>query len=322
MAQNEVGLFDPGPGPAALAARLLSDEPPEAVLARYNFDNHVRAASNYMLAVENALRTQVPRVLRKSGTAGLERILQILAPTGVLRFKSNTADTGRALLRAWLDGGPEPAPVIQASIRQLLLQWLGDPRISLQLWAAAGDEETKLMRRWLARASLDLFFRLIDDHAPQSQWQFRHAFWLAYLERGAIADAWLALGSQVYSSAGAIAELGEAYGQLRGERKQCALLLRIGSLVIVEFTHDGKMRAWQSDPRVAPSLGRKEYDGAELKRECLEFPPDPRTRKGGSIDRKGLRHDGSDNGKWQGSAAALIEQRAGIRIRPAQWLPK
>ena len=178
------------------------------------------------------------------------------------------------------------------------------------------------MRRWLARASLGLFFRLIDEHAPRSQWLFRHAFWLAYLETGAIADAWLALGSQVYRSARAVAELGEAYGQLRGEPKQCALLLRIGSLVIVEFTHDGKMRAWPADSRVVPSLGRKEYDSAELKRECLEFPPDRRTGKGGSIDRKGLRHDGSNIGKWQGSAAELIERRAGIRITPREWRPQ
>jgi hypothetical protein len=322
IAQNEVHLFDPERGPAKLAALLLADEPSEVVLARYNLDNPLRAAGNYMIAVEDAVRAQGSQVLRKSGVKGLERILQILAPTGELRFKYHAPDTGRALLRAWLDGGPEPAPALRGSVRQLLLQWLGDPRISLQLWAATGDDEAKLMRRWLARASLDLFFRLIDEHAPRSQWQFRHAFWLAYLERGAIADAWLGLGSQVYRSARAIAELGEAYGQLRGERKQCALLLRIGSLVIVEFTHDGKMRAWPAGSRVAPSLGRKEYDSAELKRECLEFPPDRRTVKGGSIDRKGLRHDGSNIGRWQGSAAELIERRTGIRITPREWRPQ
>jgi hypothetical protein len=46
----------------------------------------------------------------------------------------------------------------------------------------------------LARASLDLFFKLIDEHALDAQWRYRHAFWLAYLEQGVIADAWLALG--------------------------------------------------------------------------------------------------------------------------------
>ena len=72
------------------------------------------------------------------------------------------------------------------------------------------------MRRWLTRASLDLFFKLIDRHALDAQWRYRHAFWLGYLEIGAIADAWLALGSQAFNEAGAIRELGGAYGKLKG----------------------------------------------------------------------------------------------------------
>ena len=112
IAQNEVHLFDPERGPTALAALLLTDEPSAAVLARYNLQNPLRAAGNYLIAVEDAVRAQVPQALLKSGMTGLERILQILAPGGALRFKYHALDTGRALLRAWLDGGLEPAPTL------------------------------------------------------------------------------------------------------------------------------------------------------------------------------------------------------------------
>ena len=86
-AQNEVKLFEPGIGPAALAARLLDlTLDPNAALALYKLDDPLLATGKYMLAVEDAVRTGTPEVLRKSGTTGLERVLQIVAPNGQSRF--------------------------------------------------------------------------------------------------------------------------------------------------------------------------------------------------------------------------------------------
>jgi len=146
------------------------------------------------VAVEDSIRAAAPLLLRKQTEPGLQRILRIIEPAGKLRFPSRVGDTGQALLRAWLDSGPEPAPALQQPVREVLLRWLGDPRLRPQRWAALGEQEIALMRRWLTRASLDLFFRLIDQHAIEEHWRYRHAFWLAYLRKGAIADAWLALG--------------------------------------------------------------------------------------------------------------------------------
>jgi hypothetical protein len=185
-----------------------------------------------------------------------------------------------------------------------------------------GDAETKLMRRWLTRASLKLFFELIKQHALDAQWRYRQAFWLAYLEKGAIADAWLALGSQTFDQAGAIRDLGRAYGELKdGDGGQSALLLRIGPLVISEFTHNGKLRVWPAEWRNAPRLGQNTYWRKDLRRKCLPFPTDPWTGQGGSADGSGLRHDGAITGKWQRSAAALIERQARIKITQDDWQP-
>jgi hypothetical protein len=190
----------------------------------------------------------------------------------------------------------------------------------LQQWAAVGEQETRLMRRWLARASLDLFFELVKQHALDAHWRYREAFWLAYLKKGAIADAWLALGGQTFSEANTIPELGRAYGQLKGgDSRQSALLVRIGSLVISEFTHNGKLRAWPVEWRNAPELGRTTYIRRDLMGKCLPFPINPYLGRGGDSTGGGLSHIGSDNDYWQGSAAALIERRAGIRITPPEW---
>jgi hypothetical protein len=247
IAQKEVQLFDPANGPASLAARLLSEQDPRIILTRYKLDDPMLATGGYMMAVEDAVRAATPLMLRDHGTRALDRILKIIAPSeGRLRFQSRRAETARVLLGAWLTGGGEPAPALQEPVRRVLLTWLGDPRLPInrQRWAEVGEREAALMRRWLSRASLDLFFRLIDQqHSSDTHWPYRRAFWFAYLDRGAIDDAWLALGADAYNSAQAVRELGGAYGRLLGDSRQSALLLRLGPLVISEFTNIGKVRA-------------------------------------------------------------------------------
>jgi EH_Signature domain len=323
IAQDEVQLFDAEKGPASLATRLLDEKDPDSILSRYKLDDPMLATGGYMMAVEDAVRGATPVKLRDGGTVALERVLKIIAPTeNRLRFGSRRAETARAFLNAWFTGRGEPVSALQEPVRRHLLHWLGDPRLRPQPWAAVGEQETALMRRWLARASLDLFFRLIDQHTSGVHWPYRRAFWFAYLEKGAIGDAWLALGTEAYNSARAVRELGGAYGRLLGDSRQSALLLRLGPLVIGEFTHIGKVRAWLADHREAPDLGRQEYPKSELMRECLPFPENPYRRRGGNSRGTGLSHFQSREGYWQGSAAALIERHTGTRITALDWRPR
>jgi hypothetical protein len=140
---------------------------------------------------------------------------------------------------------------------------------------------------------------------------------------GAIADAWLALGTQTFNEAGTIHELGGAYGKLKGgDGGQSALVLRIGPLVISEFTHNGKLRVWPVEWRTAPQLGCPIYRRNELTGKCLPFPRNLHFDRGGDSTGHGLSHIGSDYDYWQGSAAELIKRRAGFGITPADWQPK
>jgi hypothetical protein len=325
-AHGEVQLFDPVKGPGHLAARLLSEEYPESILADYKLDDEILSRGKYMLAVEDVVRADAAPRLLDHGTMALDRILKIVAPSKLqLRFESRRAETARALLGAWLTGRGEPEAALQEPVRRVLLNWLGDPRVSVnkQRWHDVGEQETTLVRRWLSRASLDLFFRLIDDqHTPGSHWPYRRAFWFAYLEKGAIDDAWLALGAEAYNSAKAIRELGGAYGRLLSDGRQSALLLRLGPLVVGEFTHIGKVRAWPADCLEAPQLGRQEYSKYDLMGECLPFPVNPYRGKGGNSGGTGLSHINSRQGYWQGSAAALIERHTGFRTSPQDWRPR
>jgi hypothetical protein len=230
------------------------------------------------------------------------------------------------MLRVWLDSGPQPPTAVREPVCRVLLGWLGDPRLpsSAHRWAMVGEQEAALMLRWLTRASLDLFFKLIDRHALDEHWRYRHAFWLAYLEKGKIDDAWLALGARTHNEADAVDKLGGAYARLKegDDTKQSAILLRIGPLVISEFTHTGKLRVWPAEWRNAPQLRRPSYKRKELMGKCLSFPPNPDLGRGGDSSGGGLSHFGSDYDYWQGSAAELIRRRAGIGITPAEWQPQ
>ncbi len=182
-------------------------------------------------------------------------------------------------------------------------------------WAQVDRRAVELFKSWLARASLNAFFAIIRDYALDRQWRYRERFWKACLDKGVISDVWLALADEVSSAARTIRDLRGAYGTLSGgvDSRHAVILMRMGPLVLCEWSHNGKLRAWPADWRHAPQLGRSEYTGVELRTDSLVFP-------GGSAE-DGLRHAGSETGRWQERAAKLLRERAGVVLEPRDYLP-
>lgn len=319
-------LFDAARGPGRVASALTAwPKPVPEVFAAAGLDDPFRANGGYMREVLKTLLAAVPVALRGSqAIAALERVTQALVIDGQLRFgRELRGEIGRGLLLAWLDGGREPTSTLRDPVRDFLLRHLGDPRLRTADWAPVGEEGTSLMRRWLARASLKAFFDLIADHAYDAHWRYREAFWSACLDRGAIDDAWLALGHRVHASAQAVQALQGAYGALAGASgDQSVLLMRIGPLVLCEWSHNGKLRAWPADWANAPVLHRESYSKHELGALGLPFPPSPTHGSRGRSDGTGLSHIGSANSVWQGSAAELIARRAKLHLTEADWMPR
>lgn len=324
----EVRLFDVVDGPRALARWLLaSDEPVETLLARVGFDDPLRAVSGYMRAVQGEVLALAPeRLAGRTGVRDAERIFAVLAPGGALRFPDpeTSGRMARALLEPWLRGVGDAAEEARLAVQEFLLEHLGDPRLRPLLWQAAGEEAVALVRAWLTKASLDAFFRLIRDHALDTQWTYREAFWGAYLKAGAISDAWLAFAPSVFDDARSVKELRGAFGKLEGygvQPNHSVLLMRVGDLVFCEWSHNGSLRAWPVDWKTAPGLTRAVYDRRELMTTCLPFPANARGR-GGNAAGTGLRHASANTGHWQGSVAELIARRARIRLTERDYMPR
>lgn len=321
-------LFDARRGPSRIAAEILSsDRPIETTVQEVGLAEPLQAVGGYARAIQAEVLNQFGAATKFGAGEVFARCVGFLAPGARLRFDDGPArgEIARGLLAPWLLESKHPVDALRGDVQSFLLHHLGDPRIRPQHWKFAGDDAVALMRRWLARASLKAFFALIDDHALDAHWRYRGAFWSACLNKGAIEDTWLALGSRVYGSARAVKDLNGSYGRLEGGRvagDQSVLLLKIGKYVFCEWSHNGKLRVWPSDWKAAPRLERSSYSREDLTTQGLPFPPSPRLGSRGAPDGHGLSHIGSERSYWQGSAAEFLARHAGVQLSPADWMPR
>ena len=323
---GELRMFDVTEGPRTIARLILeSSDPVETVLASIGLDDPLRAVSGYMRAVQGEL---IAQAWERGGSSAYQadRLFAFVAPGEKLRFPepNETGALAKALLAPWLGRGRGAAEATRLSIQVFLLAHLGDPRIRPRLWQKAGEEANALVRAWLTKASLNAFFNLIRDHALDTHWTYREAFWDAYLKAGAIADAWLAFGPTIYAEARSIKELRGVFGKLHGTgvlAEHSVLLMRVGDVIFCEWSHNGSLRAWPTDWGAAPRLTRSAYDRRDLMAIGLPFPKNAKL-KGGNAGGTGLAHHGSNYGHWQGSVAELIARRTGLRLTERDYMPR
>ncbi|WP_316205344.1 EH signature domain-containing protein [Bradyrhizobium sp. SZCCHNS3004] len=324
---QKIELFSAQRGPRNLAVWVIAGpEPVCEILLETGFADPLRGAGGYIRAVQRELLSIAPAALTKpDANEALRRIFEFLAPDGVLRFDEPDArgEMARGLLQPWLRQGEEPEEATRRQIQNFLLDHLGDPRLRAQRWHEAGEAAANLMRRWLTRASLRAFFNLISEYALDSHWRYREAFWAACIEKSPQVEAWLALGSRIHASARGVEDLKGAYARLEGASgDKAALLLRVKNTVFCEWSHSGALRAWPTDWPSAPILGRSSYSRASLMSQSLPFPASRKYGSRGTADGGGLHHHGSDQSRWQGSAAELLQRRAQISLSSIDWTPR
>ncbi len=319
-------IFSSEKGPNNLAVSLLTGtDSVRAMLERWGFGGHDRAASGYVSAILDAVLLRTADALRSpAGDVRMQRIQTLLEMQGAdgnyLWPQQRFDSSARYLLAPWLDGKAEPHDSVRESVRVFLLERLGDPWSSAKRWVLAGEDASALMKRWLTQISLKVFFELIREQALDKHWRYREAFWTACLEHGAIKEAWLVLGSHTRYTAASIKDMRGTYGSLQeADASQSVLLLRVGSLVLCEWSHNGSLRAWLATARGTPELRLRRYFSSDLRRASLPFPPSNLSK--GADAGPGLHHKGSEVGRWQSVAARLIAEQTNIHLTYKDWMP-
>lgn len=212
----------------------------------------------------------------------------------------------------------EPDPQLQGLIKSFLLHHVGDPRLKRERWEGIDERAQRVMRRWLVAATLEDFFRVLDeslkrggDSDADRHWPYRRAFWSAYLNRDQITEAWVVLGWRVAEDTKhVLSELSGSYGKLArssGARPAHAvLIMQIGSLIITEWSHAGKYRVWQEGNPSAPRFYASEY-------RRIDLVTDP--------DFDGV-HYSAERGGWQQTLSGYISEQTGNRISLRELMPR
>ena len=138
-------------------------------------------------------------------------------------------------------------------------------------------------------------------------WAERRRFWTAYLKANLISEAWVVFGADGARRADQASRRLEdkglsMFGRLAsgGGRtsEHAALVMRIGDLTIVEWSHNGKWNIWKRADRSAPALfrqndrGRPDYQPQEL----MNAPT-----------------SGSHTSQWRWTVADIVRRETGLR---------
>lgn len=304
-------LFEPSKAPEKIAAAVLgSDLSPTRVLAAFGLDTDIRRRGGLAEATFNAAAEVVAGKRGEHVVPLQERLAEWATDANQrLAFPKAFLSAVRGFLTPWI--GADPPPTHRAFLIETLEAFGGgDPRTKPAAWAVVRDsapDEYRLLMRWLTRASVFQFFDIVDrslanDPAGRTMWAYRRKFWTAYLlgEEGApqIEQAWVAFGSEGAQLARRAARENNevslaAFGAQEDKSSvHAALIMRIGDLTIVDWSHSAKCNFWRKGARGSPELYKPRYLKGTLYSAIEQHS-----------------HSAPSSYNWQKNFAGLIEGR-------------
>ncbi|MBF0627990.1 MAG: hypothetical protein HQL91_07195 [Magnetococcales bacterium] len=212
-----------------------------------------------------------------------------------------------ALLLPWVNRAPPDD--LQEFISSKLLSLFKDPRMRPSTWVSVQPEAKRVFFRWLTKASLEQFLGFVDiivDPKHKAMWEARRRFWRAYHDQHFMQEAWVVFGNKGAWFAAKTANRGHSIGFSTfqsgsgsgSDPTQCVLIMRIGSLVVADWSHNGACHIWHESRPMAPKLYDPTYG-----RDALRSGSDFRQ---------------THQGNWQREIANYI--RAETNARPTRYL--
>lgn len=229
----------------------------------------------------------------------------LLDAQGKLRSDSIKSLIQESLLMPW--ASQKPSKEVQESLQKFLLQQFGDPRTSHN-WTGTRDEAVAVIRKWIVGQTIGAFFGIIRLTANQDQWEYRQKFWNAYLRRDFIDDAWVVLGEAAARRGWSLLDRQKLeYGHLEkgylAHPDQSVLIIRIGSILITEGSHNWKCRLWSDNSRTLPKMYAKRYSRSDLV-------------EGADYEQV---HSSPSTYTWQGSIARFLHSHTGRHVSLSEY---
>jgi hypothetical protein len=306
---SQHNIFDASTAPDRLAELCISSPNPRTVLEQIGLKGQLLVSGLSAAVFERALT-----LLRRSleihpQLEDVDRILTwVHAGNGSIYYSAYRGALANALLLPW--SGRTPDDSIRQKTQTFLLDNFSDPRIDIGPWVGVDPVARDVMIRWLAEATLEQFLKVVDRVAERQQWNYRRAFWTAYIQRRVVSNSWVAFGTAGAQFARRLADdsadtLMRHFATLGGAgADQAVLLLHIGDLIIADWSHNGRLRIWRRRNPAAPQFNLHSYVASDL-------------RTGSDFDTVHLPPDG-----WQSKAEAYIRRHTGIRLDSTDYMPR
>lgn len=243
-------------------------------------------------------------------------LLRLLAWVDDLEVSISKLDEFRVLfadriLKVW--SNTQPSETTRRRVVDFFVQHYGDPRLAKHRtfqWQGVSLGAINVLLGWLTGDTLRLFMKILEDTADDI-WRHRQAFWMAYYNHQHIEEAWVVLGDEAAAHARRfkVKDSSLVYGRLSGASPdKSVLMMRMGNLILVEWSHDGALRAYQDATPGIPELYQTNYTASELRAmKSLDF------HDGVNLNPE-LRHSGSDYGSWQRKARDFFRKTVGVYL--------
>ena len=218
--------------------------------------------------------------------------------------KHNNDKTSRIVLSKLIEKlGSDATEDLRQPVQSHVLQKWQDPRIAGAdvRWRDVSDEARQIFTKWITVEDLRFFFDVVAKACGDPKFEYRKAFWLAYLEHISFCRPVLRKNSEYlfrhdpqalqYYQDRQPAEL------KGGNRDQHAFIIQMGNYTFVEFSTAGACYVYHNSD-LPFEVGDSEYYMNELRSQ-----PWAEHR---------VIHGGSEKYSWQSKFASWLEDEIGI----------
>ena len=185
----------------------------------------------------------------------------------------------KSLLEPWKDKDIDP--VIKQEIIEFTIREFGDPRLIIEVDQIWNDEKIflakSILKKWLVGDDLKHFVEFIkrSDGVKTYQWEQREKFWMDLYKKNMIAESWLICNRR--ADRAVIDDLKIKHGVFKKgsqvNRGHSAILFKINDIIIIDWSHDGAMRMWNTNSMNAPVLYKLEYHSQDELRIESDIEP-------------------------------------------------
>ena len=177
--------------------------------------------------------------------------------------KHNNDKTGRVVLSKLIESlGYDASEHLRQPIQSYVLREWGDPRITggEVRWRGVSDEAKQVFTRWITTQDLRFFFDVVAKACNDHKFEYRKAFWLAYLEHISFCRLVLRQNAEYL-----FRDNLHYQGQKRsiatlngGSSDQHAFILQMGNHTFVEFSTNAACYIYENS-ELPFRLGASEY---------------------------------------------------------------